>query len=106
MMDKQCDAAVQQKLADYAQQGGRLVLVGRMCTETFEHAPCTILPDALGIDRIDSDPPFTPASIRAFEHRDIPVSFLETYSAISTTCSLRQWMGRPSASSNGSARVG
>lgn len=80
MMDKQCDGAVQQKLAEYIHQGGRLVLVGRMCEETFEHAPCTILGDAIGIQNMHSDPPFAPAEIRAFANHDIPVSFLETYS--------------------------
>lgn len=79
MMDKQCDAATQENLAQYVRQGGRLLLAGRMCKETFAHAPCTILPDALGIQRIDSAPPFTPARIQAFEYTDVPVSFLETY---------------------------
>lgn len=79
MMDKQCDAATQENLAQYVRQGGRLLLAGRMCEETFAHAPCTILPDALGIQRIDSAPPFTPARIQAFEYTDVPVSFLETY---------------------------
>lgn len=80
MMDKQCDAATQQKLADYVRQGGSLVLVGRMCEETFDHAPCTILRDALGIQVLRSDPPFTPTRITVFGVPDIPVSFLETYS--------------------------
>lgn len=80
MMEKQCDAAVQQKLADYIQQGGCLVLVGRMCDETFDHAPCTILSDALGINGVHSDPPFTRSMISAFGHSDIPASFVESYS--------------------------
>jgi beta-galactosidase len=79
MMEKQCDAAVQQKLVEYARQGGRLILVGRMCEETFDHQPCTILKDAVGIQAFHSDLPFTPASIQAFHYRDVPVSFLETY---------------------------
>lgn len=80
MMEKQCDAAVQQRLVDYVHQGGRLILVGRMCEETFDHAPCAILRDALGIDILHSAPPFAAATIHAFDSRDIPVSFLETYS--------------------------
>ena len=79
MMEKQCDAATQQKLADYLHQGGRLILVGRLCEETFDHTPCTILQEAIGIQRLHSDPPFTPARIQAFDYRDIPVSFLEIY---------------------------
>jgi beta-galactosidase len=80
MMEKQCDAAVQQKLADYIQQGGCLVLVGRMCEETFDHAPCTILSDALGISSVRTEPPFTRSMISAFGHSDIPASFVESYS--------------------------
>ena len=80
MMEKQCDAATQQKLVEYVQQGGRLILAGRMCEETFDHAPCTILQEAIGIQGLHGDPPFVPASIQAFDYHDIPVSFLETYS--------------------------
>lgn len=79
MMEKQCDAAVQQKLVDYVRQGGRLVLVGRMCEETFDHVPCTILRDALGIQQVQSTPPFTSTRIQAFDYQDVPVSFQETY---------------------------
>ncbi|MBK8021525.1 MAG: beta-galactosidase [Chloroflexi bacterium] len=79
MMEKQCDAATQQKLVDYVRQGGKLVLAGRMCEEAFDHTPCTILRDAIGIQHLASDPPFTPAAIQAFGYADVPVSFLETY---------------------------
>jgi beta-galactosidase len=79
MMDKQCDATTQRKLADYVAQGGKLVLVGRLCDQTFDHEPCTILRDALGVQIIHSQPPFTPARIRAFDYPDTPVSFMETY---------------------------
>lgn len=80
MMEKQCDAATQQKLVDYVRQGGRLVLVGRLCKETFDHTPCTILQEAIGIQCLHSDPPFASASIQAFTYRDVPISFQETYS--------------------------
>jgi beta-galactosidase len=80
MMDKQCDAATQHKLAGYVRGGGRLILVGRMCEETFDGEPCTILPEAIGIQHIVSEKPFARAHICAFHHRDVPVSFLETYS--------------------------
>lgn len=79
MMEKQCDAATQQKLVDYLREGGRLILVGRLCEETFDHTRCTILLDAIGVERLHSDPPFMPASIQAFAHRDIPIQFMETY---------------------------
>ncbi len=79
MMEKQCDAAVQLKLVDYLRQGGRLVLVGRMCEATFHHEPCTILMDAIGIESVQSDEPFTQARIRVFDHEEVPVSFVETY---------------------------
>lgn len=80
MMEKQCEAATQQKLADYVRQGGKLILIGRLCEATFDHTPCTILQEALGIQQRHSAPPFTPAHIQAFTHPDIPVLFLETYS--------------------------
>jgi beta-galactosidase len=79
MMEKQCDADVQQKLVEYLHQGGRLILVGRICEETFDHTPCTILRDAIGIQGIYSDAPFTPANIQVFDEADVPVSFMETY---------------------------
>ena len=79
MMEKQCSAAVQQKLVEYARSGGKLILAGRMCVEDFDHEPCTILQDALGVRKIHTDPPFTHTEIHAFDHRDIPVSFVEDY---------------------------
>lgn len=80
MMDKQCDMASQLRLHKYIHKGGKLILVGRMCEETFEHTPCTLLRETAGIQSIHSDPPFTPTTIQAFAYRDIPVSFMETYS--------------------------
>jgi beta-galactosidase len=71
---------VQQKLVDYVNNGGKLVMVGRMCSEDFKHCACTILKDAIGITQIDGGAPFVLGSIQAFKYRDVPVSFLETYS--------------------------
>jgi beta-galactosidase len=79
MLDQQCDARVQQKLLDYANAGGRLVVVGRLCAETRDHVPCTILQDGLGVRSARREPPFTEALITAFDDVDIPVTFLETY---------------------------
>lgn len=79
MMEQQCDAATQEKLVEYVRQGGRLILVGRMCVETFDHAPCTILQETVGIQAIRSAPSFSSATIQAFNYPDIPISFLETY---------------------------
>ena len=79
MMETHCSAETQEKLVAYVQRGGRLILAGRMCIKDFCHRPCTTLRDATGITQIDRDPPFTGRLISAFDHRDVPVSFLETY---------------------------
>lgn len=79
MLEKQCPAATQAKLVEYARQGGRLVLVGRLCVEDGHHQPCTLLRDALGIQAIAGDPPFARSEISALGHRDIPVTFKEIY---------------------------
>lgn len=79
MMDQECDAATQQKLVNYAAQGGHLTLVGRMCIRDFTHSSCTILKDALGVTELETDTPFTATRINAFEHHDIPASFVESY---------------------------
>lgn len=79
MMDKQCPTAVQQKLVDYVRQGGKLILIGRLCVADFDHTPCTILPDALGITHVESDPPFVSRRLRIFGYQDVPASFVETY---------------------------
>ncbi len=79
MMDKQSHPATQQKLVNYVRQGGKLVLAGRMCEEDFTHEPCTILKDALGIESLEDDQPFTPRDITIFNHRDVPVTFIEKY---------------------------
>jgi beta-galactosidase len=79
MMEKRCPAAVQQKLVDYVNQGGRLVMAGRICEADEDNTPCTILKDALGIQQLQSDFPFITRYINAFHYQDIPVSFLECY---------------------------
>ena len=79
MMEKQCPPEMQQALVDYANEGGRLILIGRMCIEDFDHAPCTILKDALGIGEINSDLPFVNNEITVFHYRDVPASFVESY---------------------------
>lgn len=79
MLEKQCPASVQQKLVEYANQGGKLILVGRMCEEDFMGQPCTILKDALGIQTIHSDVPFTQTTINIFYYQDVPVSFVESF---------------------------
>lgn len=81
MLEKQCPASVQQKLVDYVNQGGKLILAGRMCEEDFSHKPCTILKDALGITTIHSDAPFTQTNITIFSYPDVPVSFVESYTS-------------------------
>lgn len=79
MIEKQCSAVIQQKLVDYVKQGGKLILAGRMCQEDFDHTPCTILKDTLGITHIESDAPFVERRITAFNYHDVPVWFAERY---------------------------
>lgn len=79
MMERQCDAGVQEKLLEYAQAGGQLILVGRMCLEDRRHRPCTLLRDALGVTRLSGAQPFEHDLIRVFEHQDVPAAFVERY---------------------------
>jgi len=79
MMEKQCNAEIQQKLVDYIHQGGKLILAGRMCVEDFAHRTCTILKNAIGIEQIISDRPFVSSHISAYNYHEVPVSFSETY---------------------------
>jgi beta-galactosidase len=79
MMDRQCDAAIQQKLVDYVRQGGKLVLAGRLCEEDFQHQPCKILREALGLEAVETGKPWMLEDIRVFNYEDVPVSFVETY---------------------------
>lgn len=79
MLDKQCPAEVQQKLVGYVKSGGKLALAGRLCTADFNSDPCTILQEALGVEHIDSNAPFTHTRINAFHYTDVPVSFVESY---------------------------
>ncbi|MEW6286042.1 MAG: beta-galactosidase [Chloroflexota bacterium] len=79
MMERACDAAVQQKLVDYVRAGGGLILAGRMCLEDFHHQPCTLLQEALDITRVKGGEPFKSELIRAFGYDDVPASFVERY---------------------------
>jgi beta-galactosidase len=79
MIERQCNAATQQKLVDYLHQGGKLGLAGRMCTEDFQHEACTILKDAIGIQQIHGGEPFAWGAIRAFQYQDVPASVIESY---------------------------
>lgn len=79
MIERRCDAGVQDALVDYVRRGGRLILIGRMCIETNDGQPCTRLKDELGITEIGDGEPFRPGLIRAFNYTDVPASFIETY---------------------------
>jgi beta-galactosidase len=81
MLEKRCPAAIQQKLVDYVQQGGKLILAGRVCVEDFDHKPCTILADALGIQTIEtvSSVLYPQIYIDIFDYEKIPVSLVESY---------------------------
>jgi beta-galactosidase len=80
LIEKQCARSVQHKLVEYVRRGGRLMLIGRMCEETFDHAPCTLLRDALGIRSTDDHPPFAQTRMHALGWKDVPVSFVQTFS--------------------------
>ena len=79
MMERQCNPHTQQKLVDYVQRGGKLILIGRMCIEDFNHKPCSNLKDALGIHRIEGGQPWVGTMTRVFDQIDVPASFVETY---------------------------
>ncbi|BAJ64655.1 beta-galactosidase [Anaerolinea thermophila] len=79
MMEKQCDVPVQHKLVEYVRQGGRLILAGRLCEEDFQHHPCTVLKDALGIRAVHDAEPFRGETIHIMDVLDIPVSFVERF---------------------------
>ncbi len=79
MLERQCDASTQQKLVDYVRAGGRLALMGRMCVEDFQHNPCTILQSALGVSQVSGGQPYEQKLIQVFQSREIPASFVETY---------------------------
>lgn len=79
MMDKECPAALQEKLVAYASRGGRLILAGRICVQDPAGRSCTILKDALGIKDVQSDPPRAGRTISAFNDPCVPVTFLESY---------------------------
>ena len=79
MLDKQCDAGTQAKLVEFVRGGGKLVLAGRLPVEQFNHSPCTILKEALGVTEMVSEAPFVTRIISAFDYQDIPVTALETY---------------------------
>lgn len=84
MLTSQCPRHIQQKLMDYLNAGGRLVLAGRLPVEDETRAPCTLLLEALDVEIGTSDPmpyPFWHTTdITVFGHDDIPARFIESYS--------------------------
>jgi len=79
MIERRCSPDVQQKLIAYAESGGRLILIGRLPVEDDHGRSAEMLKQALGIQRVNTHPPFQPAEIRAFDTPHLPVRFLETY---------------------------
>jgi len=59
-----------------------LILAGRMCVEEFNHLPCTILRNALGIEEIEDSQPFAWENIDVLNCQDVPVSFAESFSGV------------------------
>ncbi len=94
LVERQRDAQTQQKWVDYVQNGGQLILVGRMCVEDFNHQPCTLLKDALGIEQIEGGLPFSQGKIAVFSHEEIPVSFMEGYTGTFTEVFARSANGQ------------
>ena len=81
MLEHRCAAGVQQALVDYVAGGGRLVLAGRMPVQDDAGRRCTILSDALGLAGMSDAEPDVESLITVFGHADIPVSYVETFSA-------------------------
>jgi beta-galactosidase len=80
MMEKVCTANIQQKLVNYLHRGGKLFMAGRICLEDDDHQECTIVKEAIGIQQVESDPPFQQGTIHAFNYPDVPATFIESYS--------------------------
>ncbi|MBL8096091.1 MAG: beta-galactosidase [Anaerolineales bacterium] len=78
-MARGCSPAIQQRLVDYVAGGGRLLLAGEMCVEDFDHQPCTILRDALGVRQIMPGKMTPSTVITVFGLQAVPVLFFETY---------------------------
>lgn len=91
MMERRCDPDVQRRLLAYVNDGGRLIMVGRMCVETTDGEPCALLKDGLGIAAIAGGLPFQADAINAFDFEDVPASFVEVYSGtFDQTFAIRQ----------------
>jgi beta-galactosidase len=80
MLERVCDADIQQKLVAYARAGGRLVMVGRICRQDSNLEECAILQRALGIQEIHSETAFSYSTLQVFQYTDVPASFIESYS--------------------------
>lgn len=76
MLEQQCPSSIQQKLVEYARNGGNLILVGRLCTKDFNHQPCTLLQEALGVSPLETE---LGQNIQAFNHQDVPTLRIESY---------------------------
>lgn len=78
MMDHRMAKAVQEKLVRYVQEGGKLVLIGRLPQTDDEDRPCTVLANALGVHHINAGEPFSTVLINGMGYTDIPASFVES----------------------------
>lgn len=77
MMDHRMASSVQAKLVSYVEQGGHLILIGRLPQTDRVGNPCTMLRDALGVRRILPYEPFSTVLIHGMGYTDIPASFVE-----------------------------
>jgi beta-galactosidase len=77
MMDHGMAQSVQKKLVNYIFEGGKLILIGRFPQRDDLDQPCTILADALGVQRVIPQEPFSTVLIEGVGYTDIPASFVE-----------------------------
>ncbi len=77
MMDHGMAQSVQEKLVNYVFEGGKLILIGRFPRRDDHNQPCTILADALGVQRVIPQEPFSTVLIDGMGYTDIPASFVE-----------------------------
>jgi len=72
MVEQQLEDELQHKLVRYAQQGGRLILVGRL-------GRAAVLQQALGIGAVHGGEPFVMGELTVWGVEHIPAAFIERY---------------------------
>jgi len=75
MIHDRCPRKVQEKLIDYAKNGGRLILIGHIPVKDENDEPCVILKEDLSISSIDKP---SEDKMDAFGYTDIPVGLIQS----------------------------